>query len=387
MKLLPLCAALAAGEALSLGLCLSSATWPFFAIVAATTASIGFAYQWRFWPVCSIFFFGFAIALFSSCEIENTLRTNPWMRERQHFKAHEEEIIVVKRIKCDLSKRIGIGLENRPQAAALNKAILLGEKEKLPKKTKQAFIESGTMHLFAVSGFHVMIIAQTILILFLLLLCPYNIAPVFAIPVLWLYVFVIGCPPSAVRASTMATFYLAATVFYRKCDSLRAWCQTFLLIHIFSPRMIINIGSLLSFTVMLSILLCLRVAPKKFTSVYVTFAAWAAGVPIAARVFERITPGGLIANLITMPLAGISITGGTLGALSSYVSKTIASHLNNLSALACENMTLISEAVSRLPFSDYEIPKWSFTECALWYSAMILSYVLVCKIKQRRRLI
>lgn len=385
MKLLPVCAALAAGEALALGASLSSRMWPFFAVIAAIVALIGFGRRLRFYRLIAVFFAGSALALGSSRAYETDLRDNPWMRERRARRMVSDENSFVSRVRRDISRRIGIGLEHSPETAELNRAILLGERSKLSRETKKTFIESGTMHLFAVSGFHVMIIAQTILIALLIMSLPFRIAPLVAIPVLWGYVWVIDFPPSAVRAAAMASFYLASPVFWRKCDPLHAWSLTFILVHTISPRMLFNTGNLLSFTVMLSILLWLRVAPRRFSAISVTFAAWAAGMPIAARVFERVTPGGLIANLFAMPLAGVSVTGGTLGAVTSCISERLAAHLNNLAALATGIMTTLTRAVAALPFSDIDVPKWTITQCALWYAALALGYLLALVVRKRRR--
>lgn len=385
MKLLPLCAALAAGEALALSMSLSSRTWPFFAIIAALTALHGFARQWRFWPLIAVFFTGIVLALTSSRSHETAMRDNPWMRNRRIVQRFTERDDLPSRIRKDLSGRAGIGLENRPALADINRAIILGERARLEYETKKSFVESGTMHVFAVSGFHVMIIAQTLLVILCMVAFPLRFAPLAALPVLWGYVSVIGFPPSAVRAATMAVFYFSAGVFHRKPDGLRAWALTFLLVHTLSPRMLFNVGNLLSFTVMLSILLWLRIAPPRLRTAGVTFAAWAGGLPIAARVFEQITPGGILANMIVMPIAGISVTGGALGVMSSYISKDLAAHMNNLAALASEAMVDISRLTSSLPFSCIEIPPWSIVDCFLWYFAMGLVYLLG-HLKAKRRL-
>ncbi len=385
MKLLPFCAALAAGEALALTSNLSSRTWPFFAITAVLIALAGFARRWRLWPLLAVFFIGTVLALVSSRSLEISLRDNPWMRNRHIGQRLAGRGDIPSRIRESLSRRAGIGLENRPAIADINRAIILGEKARITYDTRKSFIESGTMHIFAVSGFHVMVIAQTFLVILCMAAFPVRLAPLAALPFLWGYVSVIGFPPSAVRAATMAVFYFMAGVFHRKPDALRAWALTFFIVHTLSPRMLFDVGNLLSFTVMLSILLWLKIAPPRLRAAGVTFAAWAGGLPIAARVFGQITPGGIFANMIVMPIAGISVTGGALGIMSSYISKRLASHMNNLAALASEAMLEISRLTASLPFSCVEIPPWSIAECFLWYFAMGL-ICLLGHLSAKRRL-
>lgn len=384
MKLLPLCAALAAGEAIAMTSGLSYRLWPFFAVVALLTALGGFARRLPGWPSAAVFFAAAALALFMSHGRETLLRESPWMRGRYMRSADRGRENVFTEIRKDFSRRAGIGLANRP-AADINRAIILGEKRRLPYATRKAFAESGTMHVFAVSGFHVMIVANAILVMLCAAMFPLRVALLAAIPLLWGYVLVIGSPPSAVRAATMAAFYYSAGVFYRRPDALRAWAMTFLAVHAISPGMLFDIGNILSFTVMLSILLWLRIAPARLRGIGVTFAAWAGGTPVAAAAFGQFTPGGLAANLLVMPLAAVSVTSGAIGVMSSYVSLTAASHLNNLAALASQGMAGISAAVSSLPFSCVKIPAWSIVDCSLWYLWMALLYLLL-RLSAKRRL-
>ena len=119
----------------------------------------------------------------------------------------------------------------------------------------------------------------------------------------------------------------------------------------------------------------------------VSFAAWAAGVPVAAAVFGRVTPGGLVANLILVVAAGYSVAAGAAGVLLSYLSETLAAHLNNLSALATDFMVLAATLVAKLPFANFEMEKWGVLECVEWYAALVLSFVLLRMIGSRRNVV
>jgi competence protein ComEC len=209
---------------------------------------------------------------------------------------------------------------------------------------------------------------------------PWRWCGVGAAPLLWGYVLIIGAPPSAVRAAAMATINFMAPVFYRKSDSLMAWTITFFAVHIFSPRMITDIGCRLSFAVMLALILAGEFVHSRFTgwkaAAIVSYAAWAGGVPIAAAVFSRVTPGGLLANLFLMPAAGASVWAGMMGVAASYVSETLAAHLNNLQALSVRFMVGVSVAVSRLPLANFEIEPLSFLEAIVWYLILFLPFAL-----------
>jgi len=114
------------------------------------------------------------------------------------------------------------------------------------------------------------------------------------------------------------------------------------------------------------------ILPKGRQALVISLAAWSAGVPIAAHVFGRVTPGGLIANLALIPAATVTVVTGILGLLASFVSDTLAAHLNNASALFTGAMVGISEIVASLPGANISTRSWTLLECALWYAVIVL---------------
>lgn len=295
----------------------------------------------------------------------------------------------LRRTRRDLSRRIGIGLGHDPETANLNRAILIGERSRIGRGTKEAFVAAGTVHIFAISGLHVMVVARVLLFLMLMAGVPLRWSSLGVIPVLWLYVELIGAPPSAVRAAAMASLYCAAPLVWRRPNMLVACSLTFLAVHAIRPESLFDVGSLLSFAVMFGILLWGRrrriFASRAADAVGFAFAAWAAGAPIAAHVFGRVTPGGLLANLVLVPAAGVGVVAGVLGALASYVSEGLAAHVNNFAALVTRLMAGVSRAVADLPGANFEVRPWTVGECLAWYAVFAMSVWLAGSVAERRR--
>lgn len=382
MRILFICGALAAGEfAMSFAPCWAEA-WPAVAALAALVVLFGHGLAVRGWPVAAAFLLGAALFLSASVESERCFREKPWMRGR-HQRRQQGAVrsgAVADELKADLSRRIGLGLEHDREVFALNRAILLGERSRLPRRMKEVFVASGTMHVFAISGLHVVAVAGVMVALLWLLFVPQRFTGALAIPFLWGYVYMIGCPPSAIRAVLMASICFFAPVFWRRPDLLRAWALTFLGVHLFRPLLITDVGNVLSFTVMLAIALVTeggRRLGRRVPFALMTVVAWASGVPIGAHVFGRVSPGGILANLFLMAAAECTVVAGALGVFVSFVSETVAAHFNNLSALCTRAMVGISEGVSRLPFSNFEVPRWTLLQCAEWYAVLALAAVLV----------
>ena len=379
-KLLVACAALAAGEFAASRAATLVELWPFVALVALTVALVGYGWAARGWPVAAWALVGVAVFYFATSERERTFRETPWMREARVRRAAAEDGAAdgsaLTAARREFLRRAAIGIEEDHEVVQLNRAILLGARASLSPRLKRTFVESGTIHVFAISGLHVMGVAHVLMFLLRLLLIPRRWVGAAAVPVLWAYVVLIGAPPSAVRAACMATLTCLAPAFGRRPNGVVAWALTYLGVHLLRPDLVTNVGCALSFAVMLSILVAcdaLRDRPEGLgKTLAVTLVAWAAGVPIAAHVFGRVTPGGILANLALIPAAGVTVTAGIVGLLASFVSETLAAHLNALAALFTKAMVVVSEGVSRLPGSNFEIPQWPVALCAEWYLMLAL---------------
>ena len=389
MGILFICGALAAGEFAASFVPVFAEAWPLAAALTAFAALLGYGFGGRGGHLATVFLLGFTLYLFASVESERLYREKPWMRGVRQYTRQDGASPCVREIRADLSRRVGIGLEYDCGTVALNRAILLGERARLPVRTRQVFVASGTMHVFAISGLHVMAVAKVLVCLLALCGLSRRGAGAMAIPILWGYVHLIGSPPSAIRAVIMASFYYLAPLFWRRPNLLRAWALAFLSIHLVSPLMVANVGNALSFSVMLALALAVeweRRAGVRVPSVVLAVIVWAAGVPIAAHVFGRVTPGGILANLVLITAATWTVFSGVVGILASFLSETLAAHLNNLSALCTQAMVGVSELVARLPYANLEVGRWTLLQCAEWYFLIGLVMLLVKLIQSRQAL-
>lgn len=306
-------------------------------------------------------------------------------------KAHESSMSArLGRLREALSCNIGYGLFHDPFAADLDRAIVLGERTNLSQETRRMFVDAGTVHVFAISGLHVGIVAWIVVYLLMSVCCfPLRWVAVPLTPILVAYVLMIGAPPSAVRATVMSVAYFAAPMFFRRPDTLVAWSVTFVFFHVLNPAMLMTVGSQLSFAVMLGIVLYLRwteaFGSNAPVSWGVSVAAWLSGVAIVARVFERITLGGLFANVAMIPLASFAVVFGFMGAVTGFVSPWLGAHFNNAAALTIEAMAGISWVTTRIPFANLVVRPWSWWMCVGWYVAVVLSFWLVRAVYLRRR--
>src|SRR5207249_10342183 len=92
------------------------------------------------------------------------------------------------------------GLDDSPEVQALICGMALGLRHETPNDIEEPFQQTGTLHLFAVAGLHVGIIAQLLWIVALLLRLPRTGAAALIIPCLFFYSAITGLHVSSVRA-------------------------------------------------------------------------------------------------------------------------------------------------------------------------------------------
>jgi competence protein ComEC len=105
---------------------------------------------------------------------------------------------------------IALGYGLRPREGAVVRGMVLGE----------AFRRSGITHVLAISGQHVAVLAAIIYFVLRLFAVPAVFRNPTTLGLMWLYIFVAGAPPSAIRAGVVATFVLAAPLFGRQLSPL-----------------------------------------------------------------------------------------------------------------------------------------------------------------------
>ena len=281
-----------------------------------------------------------------------------------------------------MAEQVSIGLGWTPETAALNRAILLGQRAGLSRMRRDMFAAAGTIHVFAISGLHVMVIALALNKLLARLAVPLPACGLITIPIIAAYVMLTGMRPSAVRAAMMLAIYLLAPAFGRTSNARTAWALTAIAVYGLSPEHLFDPGCALSFAVMFGIVLWIEWArgfvpladpdtkrQKLIGSLGISLAAWVAGVPITAHTFGQFSVGGLLANVVVIYCAGKMVGCGMFGLVASFFCSPLAAIANNLAAFFTSTMAFISERVASLPFACIKTPFWTYWHSLAWYVA------------------
>jgi competence protein ComEC len=139
--------------------------------------------------------------------------------------------------------------------AGLLAGLLVGEIGTLPLYLKQAFIDTGTIHIVAISGFNIMIIVSLFLNLAPYFYIPRKTAWIIIIPALFAFVIMVGGEASVVRAAIMAIIVAAATEGGRLGDMRRVLLATAFIMLLINPYLLrFDAGFQLSFLATIGLL-------------------------------------------------------------------------------------------------------------------------------------
>ncbi|MEM1222218.1 MAG: ComEC/Rec2 family competence protein [Verrucomicrobiota bacterium] len=297
------------------------------------------------------------------------------------------------------------GAPNGSQVDNIYVAMLLGWKEDLTEAQAERFRLSGTMHLFAISGLHIGVIATVIAQFLLLVRIPRNLGPIIGLPLLYLYVEITGASPSAMRAFLMATFFWASFALNRQRSPLQALVGSALFVLLIDPGQLWSVGFQLSYTVVLSILLFglplyewLRshiqpfrwLPPESWTwreksaswtldklslLFAISFAAWVGSTPLSASLFGFVSPGAIFLNMLLVNLAALVISGGVISLITALVgASALCAFLNHSAWLSISLMDAMITIGLKIP--------WIYIPCEnfpLWlsYSSLIAFFGLL----------
>lgn len=253
--------------------------------------------------------------------------------------------------------------------------MLLGEKSFIPSHLKEIFAEAGIMHILAVSGLHVGIIAMALLALLSMLKLPKKFKLFILILILITYASITGFRPSVLRATIMFILLIGGKLINRSRNLNISLFFAAFLILLLNPLILYDAGFLLSFIVTFFIInlspilqgLLSKIVVWIKNPLAVSTAAWVGIFPLSAYFFSKVSIISIISNIFIIPLTGIAVILGFITFFIGLMSISLAGLFANLNYLILNLITLIAKSFSSLPFAFIYVAQPSVTVIILYY--------------------
>ena len=258
-----------------------------------------------------------------------------------------------------------------PQQASLASAILLGNREQLDPSRREKFLQTGTVHLLAISGLHVGILACCFFVIFRCGWLSRNACLLLTIAFVMFYAWLVEFRPPVVRASILIVLFCAARMSGRSGLSYNVLALAALIVLAINPTDLFSLGTQLSFLAVISIsfgnkwifkrqtdpLILLIEATRSWpirvfhiakdnlrAAFVVSGLIWLISIPLVAINFHVLAPIGLIVNpLILVPIAISLYAGIAIFAFGNYFA-----WIANIAAIVCTiSLSLIESFVGQ----------------------------------------
>ncbi|MCS7338068.1 MAG: ComEC/Rec2 family competence protein [Verrucomicrobiae bacterium] len=310
---------------------------------------------------------------------------------------------------------LAVGLPAEDEPLQLVRAMTLGLRDVLTDDVALPFMRSGTMHIFAISGLHIALIAGMLVTLLRVAQIPRRICGAVVIPLLWFYTAATGWLPSAVRATVMMSVVILGWMSSRPSDVLNSLGAAALLILIADPLQLFQASFQLSFAVVLSIALLtgrfreswhawtapdpllpdklrprwhqwlLRAGYWLGTALATSLAAWLGSAPIIAHYFNLVTPVTLVVNVIVVPLAGLALASALGGIITAAWFPACATLFNHSAWFWTLLVSKISEAAAELPFGHFYVQGPPLLAFIFYYGVLLAALSGWLKKRELRR--
>lgn len=204
-------------------------------------------------------------------------------------------------------------------------ALILGYRNDVSDELSNAYINTGSIHILAVSGLHVGLVSGVIMLLLsfisknnltfrIIKLCIILIA-------IWFFVLVTGAGASVIRAAVMFSLIHVGQVFYRRKYIYNTIAASAFVIFLWNPQLLFDVGFHLSMVAVLGIIALQPVLnslwnpSSKVVRFFwdlstVTLAAQIATLPLTLFYFHQTSLYFLLSGIFVVPISSIALYAG-----------------------------------------------------------------------------
>lgn len=262
-----------------------------------------------------------------------------------------------------------------PEGSLLSSLVLGSRAVDLPSDLKDDFINAGLAAVLAASGFQVTLVLGAAIAISR----NSSLKLQFLIGSLCLggYLLLTGASPSILRAVVMGFGSLIGLVVQRRSRPVLGLVITAVLLLLYQPLWIWDLGFQFSFLATFGLLTTSRsiserlewLPPAITELMSVPIAAYIWTLPLQLVVFGKLTPYSLLANVFTTPLVSISTYGGIISGLLAIIFVPIGAGIAWLLYPLLHWIIDIAQWINTLPNANTNVG-------AIHFWQMLIAYVL-----------
>jgi competence protein ComEC len=261
--------------------------------------------------------------------------------------------------------------------------LILGEKSSFSQALRQSFVNTGTIHIVALSGYNVTIVAEWIMKLFSQIsFISLNFSIGIGIFAILLFIIMTGASSTAIRAGVMAVLALVARATGRNYDVARALVLAGVFMVLLNPFLLVfDVSFQLSFIATIAVIfLAPKIekyflwAPERFELrdiISVTTAAYIFVAPFILYKMGNLSLVALPANILILPFIPFTMMLGFITGFVGLIWYVFAIPFGYISYLFLHYELSVVSFFSNLPFASFSFPNFPLTLTLLIYTYFI----------------
>lgn len=281
----------------------------------------------------------------------------------------------------------------KPPYGGFMNAILIGDRSELDDVLKDDFVKTGTVHILAISGLNVGLIAALFLAFFGILRLPKKFNFMLTLIFLIFYTVVAGSSPPIVRATMMFAVFVIGYMINRETDTLNSLSLAAFLMLLWNPKELFDPSFQLSFASLAAVIIFVpkinelagpdmltgRTISKKifrylYLGVATSIAAWLGTWPIISSYFNMVSPISVIANLVDIPLLFVLTAASFIFAAVGFVSGFLANATAPFLCAVERFLFMSNHFFAGIPFSYFRVGAPGAAFFVIYYVLLFLLF-------------
>lgn len=273
-------------------------------------------------------------------------------------------------------------------------ALLIGDRSMISRDVRASFVESGTMHLLAISGLHIGILTGFIFACCRLCGWSDRQSVGFVLALLAVYLAVADLRPPVIRACVLVSIWSVGKLLRRPSFSANSLAAAAIVVLALNPTNLFDVGAQLSFLAVAAILWLIAVRQNSGTpdvaaesdnsggsevllpkwrqflipvwrwlgTAYLTTGTiWLLTMPLVAAAFNVVPVIGLLVNVLLIPFVGAALCIGFVSLVLGVVHPVLAVPTGYFFDLLLNVLLTAVEAASGFKYGHFYVsapPQW-----------------------------
>ena len=278
-------------------------------------------------------------------------------------------------------------------AESIITAMTTGDKSGLTQEIRKDYARAGVSHILALSGFHLTVIYCILQYLLLGKIIPFRwrwISNCVILFSLWAYAYFTHFPPSLVRATIMISLFILSNIMERDSLSINTLALAAIIMLIYNPSWLMNVGFQLSFISVLGIIICTNLSIVKSFYIQSNILKYIWGIilitiicsiftaPLVAYYFGSIPTLGLISNLCVSCLTTLILFGSAIWLILRFIVPALAIYLHSGLLWITEQMNTLVKHIAAI---DWAVIEWHPNLWGVFFSYLSLMMIILLIIK------